>query len=322
MSYNAYDINVLVNGKRCKQYTHQNKTYIESKDGSNYTLEVKNNTGKRILVVSSVDGLSVLTGKEAQSSDTGYVVNPYSKIEIKGFRHSDNAVGAFEFTKKTNNDSYAATKGDQRNVGVIGFRLFSEVERPPIVIKEYVPYPYPVKSWPVWPTPQWNDFWYTTCSSDNSEELKDCGQVYGSTTDLGDTKGVTASYSGQIMNTVKTSGMMKLSATTKGRHGPGGQSATDSHSQKLSLSANSHVLRECKSFNNDMATKWGENIESKVVNVEFERGPLIHSLDIYYASRKTLIDMGIPVSNQQQIASLGPQSFPGEYAEPPKGWRG
>jgi hypothetical protein len=151
MVSNNFEINVLVNGRRVKHYTHQGKTYVESKEGSNYTLEVKNNTPNRILVVSSVDGLSVLSGQPASDSDTGYVVDAYSRMEIKGFRYSDDAVGSFEFTSKRKNDSYAATKGNQQNCGIIGVRVFNEVVRPPIVVKEkeYVPY-YPWK-WPIPP---------------------------------------------------------------------------------------------------------------------------------------------------------------------------
>jgi hypothetical protein len=291
MSHNSLDINVLVNGNRCKQYRHNSLSYIESKDGSNYTLEIKNNSSTRILVVASVDGLNVLDGKLASPQDFGYVVDAYSKCEIKGFRYSDDNVGAFEFTRKNCEDGYAATKGSQSNVGVIGFRVYEELNRPPIVIKEYVKLPY--YPYPVWPTPHYpykhpEYNWYKiTCSDDPTSTLRDTG----GTSDYG--------VDGMFGDTVKCS---NCSDDTGGVLRSINKSASE------------------PSLGYDMATKWGQKIESKVKSVEFERGTLIHSLDVYYASRLSLIQMGVPLSNELKIST--PQSFPNRYAEPPKGWQG
>ena len=71
--------------------------------------------------------------------------------------------------------------------------------------------------------------------------------------------------------------------------------------------------------NFDMGTTWGSSKESKVTRVEFERGSMIYSGDIYYASRKSLIDAGVIGKNGQQVSF--PSSFP-KYASPPPGWRG
>ena len=67
-----------------------------------------------------------------------------------------------------------------------------------------------------------------------------------------------------------------------------------------------------------MGSDWGTNKESKVTNVSFDRGQLVYSTDIYYASREALIEMGVPVIKEVQVAY--PKSFNG-YATPPKGWR-
>jgi hypothetical protein len=94
------------------------------------------------------------------------VVDPYSKVEIKGFRYSDDNVGAFEFTRKKDNDSYAATKGNQKNCGVIGFRLYNEIYRPIWKVQNCTLKPTP---WPVWPVKGGDpyDQTYTTCMSDD-----------------------------------------------------------------------------------------------------------------------------------------------------------
>jgi hypothetical protein len=52
------------------------------------------------------------------------VLLPWSSVEIDGFRQSRDEVAAFRFAKVS--DSYAAARGADRNVGVIGFAFFDE----------------------------------------------------------------------------------------------------------------------------------------------------------------------------------------------------
>jgi hypothetical protein len=70
----------------------------------------------------------------------------------------------------------------------------------------------------------------------------------------------------------------------------------------------------------DMGTEWGRKETSKVHNVSFERGDLAQSFDIYYASRESLIEMGVPITNELKVTF--PQGFPNGFAQPPKGWVG
>jgi hypothetical protein len=49
---------------------------------------------------------------------------PHANLEIDGFRQSDDQVAAFRFSKVR--DSYAAQRGEARNVGVIGIAFFAE----------------------------------------------------------------------------------------------------------------------------------------------------------------------------------------------------
>ena len=80
---NSFDINVLVNGNRCKLYYHQGKTFIEAKHGTEYELEIKNNTYGRVLALTSVDGLNVLNGTPATDDDPGYVFRIIHHLELK-----------------------------------------------------------------------------------------------------------------------------------------------------------------------------------------------------------------------------------------------
>jgi hypothetical protein len=80
----------------------------------------------------------------------------------------------------------------------------------------------------------------------------------------------------------------------------------------------SSIPLRAKSF--DMGSTWGQKVESKVVETNFEKGILAWSVDIYYASRQSLIDMGVPINVGHRVSF--PQSFPNKYATPPLGWRG
>jgi hypothetical protein len=97
--------------------------------GSRYTIVLANHTPARFEAVVSVDGLDVLDGREASLSKRGYVVGPHATVEIDGFRRSESAVAAFRFGSVAG--SYAARKGDDRNVGVVGVALFHEAGTEP-----------------------------------------------------------------------------------------------------------------------------------------------------------------------------------------------
>lgn len=103
--------------------------YVVGTAGERYSIRVRNHTGRRLEVVASVDGLDVLNGKEASVKRRGYVVNGYDTLEIDGFRQSQGAVAAFRFGSV--GESYAASKSDARNAGVIGVAVFNEYEARP-----------------------------------------------------------------------------------------------------------------------------------------------------------------------------------------------
>jgi hypothetical protein len=69
-----------------------------------------------------------------------------------------------------------------------------------------------------------------------------------------------------------------------------------------------------------MGTGWGTRKESKVMEVDFKKGLFAYSLDIYYASRQSLIELGVPIQSNVKVAF--PESFPKKYATPPSGWNG
>jgi hypothetical protein len=100
------------------------RDYVAGADGQRYVIHIENHTGNRFEAVATVDGLDVIDGQGGSFSKRGYLVNPWSTLEIDGFRRSQAVVAAFRFGAVK--DSYAARKGSDRNVGVIGVAFFHE----------------------------------------------------------------------------------------------------------------------------------------------------------------------------------------------------
>lgn len=104
------------------------KTIVMGKAGSRYGILVQSYSNRRFEIVASVDGLDVIDGKRANTTKRGYIVAPYGRLYIRGFRTSRYNVAAFRFGSVRN--SYAArSTGNTRNVGAVGLAVFSEYRR-------------------------------------------------------------------------------------------------------------------------------------------------------------------------------------------------
>lgn len=162
MQKSNYEVEVLVNGHPIQEYFKDGKHYIEARKSNEFSLRIRNNGSKRIVALPSVDGLSVLDGKETGMNSQGYIINGYDSLTIDGWRVTDSEVRKFFFTNPE--DSYAKRKNKGNNLGVIGVAIFREKEEhvcpSPIIIHDDYPkdYPwhpdYPRKRWP-WDNPIW-----------------------------------------------------------------------------------------------------------------------------------------------------------------------
>jgi hypothetical protein len=108
-------------------HVHRGERYVVGEPGHEYEIRVRNRTGGRLLAVTSVDGVNVVSGRTAATDQGGYVINPRASVTIDGWRKSLDEVAAFYFTAVA--DSYAARTGRPDEVGVIGVALFREKER-------------------------------------------------------------------------------------------------------------------------------------------------------------------------------------------------
>lgn len=125
-------------GTVLRLYERDGQRYVIGAPGSEYALRIRNTSGQRILAVTSVDGVNVVTGETASPSQSGYVIDPWGSVEIAGWRKSMSRTAAFYFTDHSN--SYAARTGRPLDVGVIGVAVFGErVARPHMMINSGKP---------------------------------------------------------------------------------------------------------------------------------------------------------------------------------------
>lgn len=120
------DIEILdrKSGQVLPVYWHDGERHIAGEPGREYEIRLRNQGGGRVLAVTSVDGVNVITGQTASTLSSGYVLDPWNTVQIDGWRKSMDQVAAFYFTALP--DSYAARTGRPENVGVIGVALFGE----------------------------------------------------------------------------------------------------------------------------------------------------------------------------------------------------
>jgi hypothetical protein len=138
--WGSYSVEAVDEGGRAlPTFEHRGRTYVLGALGQRYLLRFRNGTGRRVEVVASVDGRDVVDGRPASLEKRGYVVEPYGELMVDGYRVTQDSVAAFRFSSVSR--SYAARKGDARDVGVVGLAVFPE-RRPRPVAQLPRPTPY------------------------------------------------------------------------------------------------------------------------------------------------------------------------------------
>lgn len=123
MKYSNFSIDLMVKGNPVPFVNHEGQDYIEGRSGTEYAIRIKNHYNHPAMFVVSVDGLSVINGKRATPSDSGYIVQANQSITIPGWLIDSSTAARFVFTDGKNNlpPSYAEEMGeDTNNVGWIG----------------------------------------------------------------------------------------------------------------------------------------------------------------------------------------------------------
>lgn len=115
-------------------HEHEGQYWVAGRPGARYAIEIRNQQDNRLLAVTSVDGVNVVSGQTAAWGQTGYVLSAWQAYEVTGWRKSEREVAAFEFTDLGN--SYAARTGRPAHVGVIGVALFRERPADPPAVSQ------------------------------------------------------------------------------------------------------------------------------------------------------------------------------------------
>jgi hypothetical protein len=237
------------------------------------------------MAVLSVDGLDVVTGKPAEETNTGYIIDAYSSLDVKGYRISDDNSASFIFTSK--GKSYVQqAKSNATNAGVIGLRTY----------KEKVPY------YSGWILDSGVPY---TILGNNTINTIPCTYTVGNTTVTGTT--TAANNCSNYFNTT-------LASNTS-------LNASSGILRSMNVSSNTSTPLSHKQF--DTGTGWGSKLEDKVTRVSFEKGDMLVEMSVYYASKEALVEMGVDLQNTPKIAKepIMPKAF-GNYCTPPKGWNG
>ena len=127
----------LETGRWLERHPHRGRLHVAGEPGHRYAVVLRNLSGGRVLAVLSVDGVNAISGETAGTGQSGYVLGPWQRLEVRGWRKNLSEVAQFHFTDLP--DSYAARTGRPGNVGVIGVAVFRE--RPAPV---YPSYPAPI----------------------------------------------------------------------------------------------------------------------------------------------------------------------------------
>lgn len=105
-------------------HEHRGRLYVAGEPQHRYEVRIRNQSPRRVLAVTSVDGVNVISGETAAKNQRGYVIDAYDSVDIDGWRKNMDEVATFYFTGLA--DSYAARTGRPDDVGVIGVALFRE----------------------------------------------------------------------------------------------------------------------------------------------------------------------------------------------------
>jgi len=121
-------------GETLAVYRSRGDYWVAGRPGARYAINIRNQGNARLMAVTSVDGINVITGESAGYDQSGYVFGSWASYDIAGWRKSNEQVAAFTFTSVPK--SYAARTGRPDNIGVIGVALFRERAYPPIAMAQ------------------------------------------------------------------------------------------------------------------------------------------------------------------------------------------
>ncbi len=341
MHTHNYALEVLVNGRPVQEFYKDQRSFIEARSGTEYTLRFRNNSWKRVLAIFSVDGIEVLKGKAAAQADNGYVVDAFSTIEVKGYRIDDKTVAAFKFSggqqsysvvvgAETKDPVTGEVKQDKsdRNNGVIGVRVFEEDVADHNYAEAFKKLPTTTfhggagSSRVVYNTLgatafncslsggynlPFRDYSEQDVLSFSSRDFTGCAGSLAVGNGTITTASVSLSNSANSVTFTASMGRQDVNQFGKlERFDSGGLvgascCSSSSDNVQATLSQGSFVMARSLAPDFDLGTAWGAKVDDKVREVKFKKVATSVDIAIYYASRQSLESWGIDFSNTKQV---------------------
>jgi len=290
--------------KGLQRIVHDGEIYVMAPKKGSYKIHLHNTCSKRRLAVVTVDGVNVVTGEDGDFEGPGYVLPPWGKLEIPGWRRDDGKVAAFLF--RPEKQSYANQTGrGTKNVGVVGVAVFDEEEKPVVIVK--TPEEHHHHHHYDWP---WGYTWPLTYRwSLTTDAPVRTSTTFSNSIEYSSSRGVNTTY-------CSTSG--------------GGGDQTLSFGPTQASRAAERVKRAqdlAESMDSiDVGTGYGHEVSFETTSTTFNRATE-HPAEVIclrYATRARLESWGIPVEEMRRPTSR-PEAFPGVSSQgvpPPPGWRG
>jgi hypothetical protein len=289
MQYNNISLNILINGKPITEYPHNGQVFVEGRDRSNFEVEVRNHNPHRVEAVISVDGLSVIDGKDAGPSSSGYVIDANGSIRIPGWKLNDDQVAAFEFAGKRDSYSAAVNGGDARNTGVLGVLAYKEKQ-------QYQPRYYAKSAFSLH-SPM-------MAGATVNSNMRSYGISHSGLESLGGSRGISSSAT--LSNSTFAVGQLSTDTMYHNAVQP----------EAVAMSA---------PVEQTLGTAFGESQDFATSTITFERGDLQAMIVLFYDDARGLKARGIDLSRRaRQRDTQSPVAFPGMATgcTPPAGWRG
>jgi hypothetical protein len=121
-------LSVTVEGEPAWLYPARDATgrfYLEARRGCSYALTLENRSGERLAAVLTVDGLNVISGQRDTGRGRMYVLDPWRRVTVQGWRSSLEEVRRFNFVDEQ--ASYAARSGTaNEKMGWIELAVYRE----------------------------------------------------------------------------------------------------------------------------------------------------------------------------------------------------
>jgi hypothetical protein len=359
MLINNVELRILIKGKPITEYANNGNLFVEGREGSNFEIEFINRNPYRVEAIITVDGLSVIDGKEGSMESSGYLVEANDTLIVPGWKVNDGAAARFVFSGK--NGSYAtATTGSSRNSGVIGCMVYAERHRRPITKtapQRPVPKanPFPGHGWaggwadmsrssgllyngdPTGQTPVTEDFFFSSDSYGGSrvqtlgaqwDQAKNA--ILGSDMAIQNadravaTASMATAHAGLAATTASMAVGSAADATSRGYAPTRATFSSSGTKSARPLKRTSAALLENTQVNN-LGTGFGAATIFETETAQFDRGDLLGILILYYDNARGLRARGIEVGRPRvRHTASTPEAFPGmkKSCTPPPGWKG